>query len=136
MNLTGYPTSFDELPSQPVSCYTCNRDCPGILLDMIKQQEQEVTPETFFNMQFIIGEKLADRGYGAVNLNRELIEGEYHYVLQLEHSVVNRFVKNMTNLGYNCKILPAHKKRYRFVTFEGYTPMDLLNVYHYLEVIV
>ncbi|MBE6508224.1 MAG: hypothetical protein E7Z77_02295 [Methanobrevibacter sp.] len=137
MNLTDYPSFFDELPSQPVSCYNCNNDCPGILLDMIKHKEaQQVTPETIFNMQFLIGEKLADRGYGAVNLAYEQIDGEYQHVLQLEYTVVNRFVENMTRLGYTCRILPAHKPRYKFVTFEGYTPMDLLNVYHHLEVIV
>lgn len=116
------------------SCYTCNNDCPGILLDVIKYQEL-MNPESIFHMQFLISEKFADKGYHAVNLSREYVEGEYQEVLQFSYTEVNRFVQNMEALGYPCRIVPAHKRRYKWVIFEGYTPMDLLHVYHHLEVI-
>ena len=119
---------------EPTSCYNCDNDCMGIVLDIIKYQEQN-NPETIFDMQFLISEKLADKGYGAVNLCYERVDGEDQEVLQFSYTEVNRFVKNMESLGYHCRILPAHKPRYKNVIFEGYTPMDLLHVYHHLEVI-
>ena len=120
--------------SESVNCYNCHNDCPGILLDVIKYQEL-MNPESIFHMQFLISEKLADKGYHAVNLCYERVDGEYQHVLQFSYIEVNRFVKNMEDLGYHCRILPAHKPRYKNVIFEGYTPMDLLHVYHHLEVI-
>ena len=128
--------SYDEI-DVPTNCYNCNNDCPGIFLDVIKHQELN-NPETYFNMQFLIGEKLSDKGYGAVTLERVPLNGEFIFALKLEHTVVNRFVTNMEKLGYPCNVLPVlpgHKRRYRLVTFEDHTPMELLNVYHHLEVI-
>lgn len=133
MNLSAHHQNFD-LPGQPVNCYNCNNNCPGILLDVIKYQEL-LNPETVFNMQFLISEKLADKGYSAVNLCYENINGTYQHVLQFSYTEVDKFVDNMTRLGYPCESVPAHKKRYRWVVFKDYTPMDLLHIYHHLEVI-
>lgn len=131
-----YPAEADD-----IFCNVCERNCNGaetcVALNGLynDDQEDEWTPEAIFNMQFLISEKLHDKGYTCVNLNRELIEGEYKYVLQLEHTEVCRFVKNMNRLGYPCEAIFAHKRRYRWVVFKNTTPMDLLHVYHYLDVI-
>ena len=124
-------------------CTVCTYDCSNtgvcVALDALYNEDQvteEWTPEAIFNMQFLISEKLHDKGYTSVNLNRELLEGEYKYVLQLEHTQVCRFVENMNRLGYTCEAVFAHKRRYRWVVFKDHTPMDLLHVYHYLDVIV
>ena len=72
---------------------------------------------------------------GCVNLCYEHVEGKMQHVLQFDYNEADKFVKNMNELGYTCKSVPAHKKRYRNVVFKDHTPMDLLNVYHHLEVI-
>lgn len=125
-----YPSEFDNVP-EATNCYNCDNDCPGIILDIFRQ----VDPQTIFNMQFLISEKLAEKGYGAVNLCYEKINGNPQHVLQFSYTEVDKFVENMNRLGYPCKSVPAHKRRYRFVVFENATPMDLLHVYHYLDVI-
>lgn len=122
------------MSSESINCYNCHNDCMGILLDLIEYQEHN-NPEAIFNMQFLISEKLADKGYHAVNLSYEHVDGKDQHVLQFEYTEVNRFVQNMEALGYTCRIIPAHKPRYKYVIFEDHTPMDLLHVYHYLEVI-
>lgn len=114
-----YPSSFDE----PLT----DDHVEDVQIDVI-------TPETFFNMQFLIHEKLADRGYH-VTLERVLIDGEWEYVLQCSETQVCRFIKNMKRLGYECEAIFAHKRRYRWVVFPNHTPMDFLHVYHYLDVI-
>ena len=116
------------------NCYNCDNNCPGILLDVIRYQEL-MNPDAIFHMQFLISEKLSDKGYHAVNLSYENINGAYQHVLQFSYEEVDKFVENMNRLGYPCKSVPAHKRRYRFVVFENATPMDLLYVYHYLDVI-
>ena len=116
------------------SCYNCKNNCPGILLDVIKYQEL-MNPDTIFHMQFLISEKLSYKGYRCVNLCYVNVEGEMQHVLQLDYDQVDKFVENMNQLGYTCKSIPAHKRRYRWVVFKEYTPMELLYVYHYLDVI-
>ena len=114
-----YPREYDEVFSD----------------DPIIEINEEWTPEAIFNMQFLIGEKLSDKGYSAVNLCFENINGESQHVLEFSYLEVDKFVENMNRLGYSCKSVAAHKRRYRFVVFENATPMDLLHVYHYLDVI-
>lgn len=37
MNCTGYPHYFDEMPDEPTSCYNCDNDCMGIILEVLKE---------------------------------------------------------------------------------------------------
>lgn len=102
-----------------------------MLVEMFESAEQVC--DDLFNVADLIYQKFSDKGYSAVNLVWEKIDGEYCFGLEFCETEYCRFVKNMRELGYTCNVYPAHKKRYRWITVDGYNPIELLNVYHYLE---
>ena len=93
--------------------------------------------QEYIDQQFYLCTLFEDKGYRAVNISfvntapRTAIG-----CLEMDESVVNRFVNNMKELGYTCTIYPAHKRRYRNVVINGVEhPFDIMYVFRHLKVI-
>ena len=116
--------------SIPTSCYNCNNDCPGIFLDIFKEDDPLAD---FMQKQTELCDALSGKGYRACNL--EYLNDTP--VIEMSHSVVARFVKNMSKLGYTCNVYAAHKPRYKLIEIKGEHPFDLIRIFNvYLERIV
>ena len=102
-----------------------------MLVEMFESAEQVC--DDLFHVADLIHQKFLDKGYTCVNLVWEKIAGRYQFCLEFDETEYQRFVKNMEELGYTCNVYPAHKKRYKWITVDSYSPIELLNVYHYLE---
>lgn len=116
----------------PTNCYNCENDCQGIILDVLREEDPF---EKTLNLQYLIHTTLTSKGYYEVNLELIQFRGKPTEALKLTHYQAVRFANNMMKLGYPCRVLPAEKPRWKYVVIKGHSPEDLLNVYHFLDVI-
>lgn len=99
-----------------------------------KEVEAERVCDDLIHVASLIHGKFKDKGYTCVNLVWELVGGKYQFCLEFDESEVHKFVRNMwVDFGYTCRIFEADKRRYRWVVIENYNPIELLNMYNYLN---
>ena len=91
----------------------------------------------YIDQQYYLCTIFEDKGYRAVNVSFVTIAPKKVIgCLEMDVSVVNRFVNNMKELGYTCTVYPAHKRRYRNVAIDGVEhPFDIMWVFRHLAVI-
>lgn len=133
-NLSGYPAYFDELPDEPVSCYNCDNDCPGVILEVFKENSFE--HET--HVQYLISSILVDqKHYYMANTTTHL----GMKCLKMYYVEGEKFARNMAKFGYKVILIRDSFKRYSAFVFindendDRVDPEELIHIFRALEVI-
>ena len=126
-------TSRDETHLLGENCYTCDNDCPGIILEIFKENSFE--RET--HVQYLISGILVDeKHYYLANYATHI--GLKCLVMYYQEG--QKFKRNMEKLGYQVTVVRDSFKRYSAHILihkdeNLVDPADLIHVFRELEVI-
>lgn len=86
---------------------------------------------------YVVSSLLNEKGYGQVNLDWVLVDGEYCEGIELYNRECKKLAKNLKQLGYNVVIRhhPMQKKYLSTVFISSHRPIELCHIFMKLDVI-
>ena len=132
-----YPREADELPGEPVTCYTCNCDCPGAELISHNASDLYDNPN---HVNYEVNRLLViERGYWEVNYDHHSMVNGDPCLKMYRDECRNHFAPEMKKLGYETVIKNIPNRRAVIMCFiykDGtlIDPKELLPVFEKVTV--